>query len=183
MSDSAKPSIVSLGTLLKKHEKKEVEEILSTFVPVYKDSTPAEFLYRRAIIMEQKDLSRTYIATSSNMEIFGFFTLGIKCLRIHEGNQLSKTMLRNMNIEESTGVAQSYLLGQLCRAEGSEAGFGTILMEEALKMARICMEIVGCRMIRLDCSDDMVRYYTKAGFKIIGRNPEGNLNQMMSFLK
>jgi len=175
--------MISLSTLLNKHEKKEVEEILSTFVPVHKDSTPAEFLYRRAIVMEQKDLSRTHIATSGNMEIFGFFTLGIKCLRIHEGNQLSKTMLRNMNIEESTGVAQSYLLGQLCRAEGSEAGFGAILMGEALRMARICMEIVGCRMIRLDCNDDMVGYYKKAGFKIIGKSPEGNLNQMMSFLK
>lgn len=127
MVNQEKYSIMSLSVLLKKLEKKDVEAFISTFVPVHKDSTPAEFLYKQAIMMEMKDLSRTYIATSCNSEIFGFFTLGIKCTRVAEGNQLSKTMLRSMNIEESTGVFQSYLLGQLCRAEGSEAGFGKIL--------------------------------------------------------
>ncbi len=183
MPDSAKHSVVSLSTLLKRYERNEVEEILSTFVPVHKDSTPAEFLYKQAIMMEMKDLSRTYIATPGDMKIFGFFTLSIKCTRIHEGNQLSKTTLRNMNIENSTGVAQSYLLGQLCRAVDSEAGFGRIMLGDAIRKAKICMNIVGCRMIRLDCTDDMVEYYKKAGFKLMGKNPDGDLNQMMSFLK
>lgn len=183
MIDTAKHSTVSLGTLLKKYERKEVEQILSTFVPVHKDSTPAEFLYKQAIMMELKDLSRTYIATPGDMEILGFFSLGIKCLRIQEGNQLSNTTLRNMNIEESTGVAQSYLLGQLCRAENSEAGFGKVMIGEAIRKAQTCMKIVGCKMIRLDCADDMVEYYKKAGFKVIGKNPDGDLNQMMSFLR
>ncbi len=183
MTDSGKYRVVPLSYLLKNHERKEVEEMISDFVPVHKDSSPVEFLHNRAIVMELKDLSRTYFMMSNISKILGFFTLGIKCTRIPEDNQLSKTVLRNMNIEKSTSVAQSYLLGQLCRAADSEAGFGKIMMSEAIDKARTCMEIVGCRMIRLDCNDDMVEYYKKAGFKIINKNPEGCLNQMMSFLR
>lgn len=183
MVNLGKYRVLSLSTILKDKGREEAEETLLTFAPVHKDSTPAEFLYKQAIMMELKDISRTYLLMPNVSKISGFFTLSIKCTRVQKGNQLSKTTLRNMNIEESTGVAQSYLLGQLCRAEDSEAGLGMIMMDEAMRKARVCMEIVGCRMIRLDCNDDMVEYYRKAGFKLMGKNPDGDLNQMMSFLK
>lgn len=183
MGDLSKYKVMSLSAILSNKGREETEEMLLSFAPVHKDSTPAEFLYKQAIVMELKDISRTYLLMPNVSKILGFFTLSIKCTRVQEGNQLSKTTLRNMNIEESTGVAQSYLLGQLCRAEDSEAGFGMVMMYEAMKKARVCMEIVGCRMIRLDCNDDMVEYYKSAGFKFMGKNPDGDLNQMMSFLK
>lgn len=134
-------------------------------------------------MMELKDLSRTHLVMSGDAQIVGFFTLGMKCTRIPEKNCLSNSILKRMNIESATGVAQAYLLGQLCRSKDSQPGFGKELIDYALELVSICRGIVGCRVIRLDCSDDMVGYYEKYGFKVIGKYPGGSLNQMMTLLK
>ena len=42
--------------------------------------------------------------------------------------------------------------------------------------------IVGCRMVRLDCHDELVPYYSEHGFKLITKNEGGELNQMMAFV-
>ena len=87
-----------------------------------------------------------------------------------------------MNIEESTGVSQAYLFGQLARSKQSPEGFGDILIDYALKLFHEAKGIVGCRMVRLDCSDDLVLYYERHGFKLISKNQKKNLNQMMIFI-
>ena len=87
-----------------------------------------------------------------------------------------------MNIEESTGVAQSYLLGQLSRSVKSEKGFGSFLMRVAIDNLKIANKAVGCRMVRLDCQDDLVPYYEQFGFRLVRKNDDGSLNQMITFI-
>lgn len=182
MNDLIDYNLESLSRLLCDNGRETVENFLSGFVPAHGDSSPARFLYDKAITMELKDLSRTHLALSDNLRILGFFTLSIKCMRVPEDNLLSKTSLRDMNIESTTGVAQSYLLGQLCRSEESWVGFGRTLMNEARLKIQACKSNVGCRMIRLDCSDDMVQYYESTGFRRINKNMNGKLNQMYSIV-
>lgn len=175
-------SVLSLKTIIEDIGRDGAELMLSGFVPVCDDASPVKFLREDAIAMELRGLSRTHLVLDNDAQILGFFTLGVKCTRIPEENRLSKSTLKRMNIESATGVAQSYLLGQLCRSKASPPGFGKELINRAFKMISVCNAMVGCRMIRLDCEDGLIGYYEKYGFKLIRCSPDGTLNQMMTIL-
>ena len=139
-----------------------------------------DYLHNRAIMMEKKGMSRTYLAIDRDTnDILGFFSLGMKCMRVPDNTPISKTMRKRMNIDDETGVAQSFLLGQLARSDCSKTGFGAILIDEAINRLIQANRIVGCRLVRLDCSDDVVDYYECKGFKFINKNSQANLNQMV----
>ena len=44
------------------------------------------------------------------------------------------------------------------------------------------MGIVGCRVVRLDCHDELIDYYKAHGFRLITTNDDRSLNQMMAFV-
>lgn len=147
------------------------------------DSATEAFLRHKAIEIELRDLCRTYLAVSDDMRILGFVSVGIKCLSVPERNQLSGKVLKSMNIEAGSGVAQSYLLGQLSRSEDSPKGLGRELLDVAFEKLDSAKRLVGCRMVRLDCHDELIPYYQAHGFRLITRNAEGTLNQMMAFVQ
>ena len=82
--------------------------------------------------MEDRDLSRTYLAMDSNDEIMGFISLGIKCLSIPEKSLLSDRMIQDMFIYPKTGIVQAFLLPQIARSESSHHGFGIELINLAM---------------------------------------------------
>ena len=98
--------------------------------------------------MEKKSMSRTYLAVLGT-RILGYFSIGMKCMRIPDDTPISKNTRKRMNIDEDTGVAQSYLLGQLGRDDSSPTGFGKELLSESLRRLIDANRIVGCRMVRL----------------------------------
>ena len=161
--------LVPLSTLLSKSGEIVTHDVLSTFVPLT-DSSPSQFLEDNAITMEKRDLSRTFLAISDDGIILGFFSLGMKCIRIPDDSLLSTKISKQCNIEPSTKVAQAYLLGQLARSADSPKGFGDVLIQDAVKL------------LRLDCTDELVSYYSRHGFVRIRRNDEQDLNQMMTFI-
>ena len=131
--------------------------------------------------MEKKCECRTYITYDvETLEIMGFFSLGIRCLEVPDECGLSNSLLKKINRSEE-GVAPAYLLGQLSRAEGFK-GFGKILIDEALNRIRAAQEIVGCRVIRLDCADELIGYYQEYGFHFVKKNPDKDLNQMIMLI-
>lgn len=78
----------------------------SFILQVLYDSATESYLREKAIKMERRDLSRTYIALStSEPKVLGYLTLGIKRMTVPNENILSGKVLKRMNIEESTGVA------------------------------------------------------------------------------
>ena len=173
---------VSLSTLIARYGLGKVQNSLNDFVP-YPDDLTDQFIRIKAIAMERRDISRTYLAISkTDGLILGYVTIGMKCMRIPTENMLSNSILKQMNIEESTGVSQAYLFGQLARSKQSSEGFGDKLIDYALKLFREAKRMVGCRMVRLDCSDELVQYYEKHGFRLISKNQKKNLNQMMIFI-
>ena len=175
-------TFVPLSALISRYDAEIIQNNLNDFVPYLNDETD-QFISQKAIAMERRDLSRTYLAISlMDGKILGYVTIGMKCMRVPEENLLSNKVLRKMNIEEDTGVTQAYLFGQLARSKYSSEGFGDILIDYALKLFREAKRMVGCRMVRLDCSDDLIQYYEKHGFKQISKNMKKNLNQMMIFI-
>lgn len=172
-------TVVSLSSLLAEYGETISSEILKDF-DSYADKTTSEFLWEKAIPMEKRDLSRTYLAfNDSDKSLLGFVSIGMKCIRIPEENLLSKNLLRQCNIDDSVGVAQAYLLGQLARSKGSPKGFGDALIDLAIGKVREAKEIVGCRVLRLDCTDELLSYYEKHGFTLIRKNLDKDLNQMV----
>ena len=127
--------------------------------------------------MEKRDLSRTYLVVSrDDANVIGYITLSIKCMAVPKENLLSGKTLKGMNIESSTGVAQSYLLGQLSRSKDAPKGLGGEMLDLAFD------KLGQARMVRLDCHDELIPYYTDHGFRLITKNESGSLNQMMAFV-
>jgi len=113
-----------------------------------------------------------------DMRIFGYVSLSIKCMRVPEDTPLSRNVQRQINVDSRTRVAQSYLIGQLSRSVDAPKGLGAELIRVAMRRIQNSKMNVGCRMVRLDCRDELVPYYQGQGFKLVAHD-EGSLNQMM----
>ncbi|MBQ8644560.1 MAG: hypothetical protein IJ469_07885 [Candidatus Methanomethylophilaceae archaeon] len=117
---------------------------------------------------------------SNGDKIIGYFTIGIKCLQVPDNAPITNSMKKKMNIDGRSKVAQSYLIGQLGRDDDSPKGYGGRLLTEAFHRLHGANTIVGCRMVRVDCSDDLIPYYNRHGFHFILKNEDMNLNQMIA---
>ena len=105
----------------------------------------------------------------------------MKCLNADGlDTDLDPSVVELMNMKD--GVAQAYMLGQLARSDDAERGSGRTMLDEALKRFSVGKEMFGCRMIRLDCKDELVDYYRSFKFHYIRKNEERNLNQMATFI-
>ena len=177
--NSSEYSIISLSDLLEQMGEGIVSKMLSTFKTIAESDTES-FLREKAIEMEKRDVSRTYIGiTSDGITVLGYITISIKCLRVPSENLLSGKTLKHMNIDGETGIAQSYLIGQLSRSKASDRGFGEALMDAAFEHLGEAKRKVGCRLVRLDCHEELVPYYQKHGFKLVSANEDGSLTQMI----
>ena len=170
-----------LSDLLSEVGEETISSLLSTF-RCTADADAEYFLKNRAVMHEKDSVSRTYILLKSDYGkpiIKGYYTLAMKCLAIDEKRTISKKMRKEMNI--NNGIAQSYLLGQLAKADGVEKGFGKIMINRALDTFGKGKEMFGCRTLRLDCKNEskLIDYYISCGFKPIGRADKGDLNRMV----
>ena len=106
-----------------------VYSILQSFRSVY-DSATESFLKEKAVDMEIRDLSRTYLAFSKEDEsILGYITISIKCMRVPDENLLSGKTKKGMNIDSRTNIVQSFLIGQLSRSVNAPKGLGGDLLD------------------------------------------------------
>ena len=177
--------MVSLSELILALGESAVNDVVQTYVSAHEAENPevSTYLREKAISMEKRDLSRTYVSITEDLEICGFVTLGIKCMTVPDDNLLSNSAQRRMNIEFETHVSQAFLLGQLSRSEASAPGQGREFMAFALEMLGEAKRIVGCRGVRLDCKDDLTEYYEDLGFNLVGKNDNKGLNQMIRFIE
>ena len=166
-----------LSGLLVRHTEEYVAKVLSEYRSV-RESDTEDFLHTKAIPMEKRDLSRTFIAMTPDMRILGYVSLSIKCMRIPDDTLLSSNVQRQINVDSRTRVAQSYLIGQLSRSVDAPKGLGAELIGVAIGKIRGSKRNVGCRMVRLDCRDELVHYCRGQGFRMVAHD-EGSLNQMM----
>lgn len=172
-------TVISLSSLLTEYGETVVSEILKDFEP-YADTSTSEFLKEKSDSYgEARFIQDLHRFDDSDKSILGYVSIGMKCIRIPKENLLSRNLLRQCNIDDSIGVAQAYLLGQLARSRCSPKGFGDALIDFAVGKIREAKQIVGCRVLRLDCSDELLSYYEKHGFTQIRKNPDKDLNQMM----
>lgn len=177
-------TIFPMHDIMEEDSEEKVQSLLGTF-RCTRDHDREAFLLNRAVMFEKKGLGRTYIAVSGDA-VVGYFTLGIKCMRIPDDTPFSANTRKKMNIDPTTGVAQSYLLGQLGRSDDSRKGLGACLLRDAIDIVKQANGLVGCRVLRVDCTDDLLDYYRKHGFVLVTRSDYaegmGQLNQMIMII-
>ncbi len=117
---------VPLTDLLSKMDESDITVRLDSF-KCSRDPDREGFLHNKAITFEKRDMARTYLAIMDDA-IVGYFTLSIRCLRVPDDQDISKSLGKKMNIDPDNNVAQSYLLGQLGRADFPYKGIGTDLL-------------------------------------------------------
>ena len=108
--------------------------------------------------------------------------MAVKCFSVGDEHIISSSVLESLNVNR--GVAQSYLLGQVAKADGVEKGLGRKMMDRALLAFSEGNMMFGCRTIRLDCKNEprLVEYYQSCGFVSIGKNRDNALNQMVAIM-
>lgn len=162
-------------------DKTSVEEVLSTFKAV---SSPSKddvesFLKNKAFDMENKGQSVTYLMLNdkklkeNKFVIDGYFTLAIKAFEFCDN--LSKNGRRRIS-GKSDNFVPAFLIGQLAKSTSASHGFGRELLMQAIIHIRQAIQIVGGRLIYLDCKDELVSYYEQNGFKLLQKQKD--LNQM-----
>ena len=182
LTDDSGYSLVSLSEMLDVHGIGVTSAILNSFRSVH-DSATESYLKEKAIDMEVRDLSRTYLAISDDEpKVLGYITISIKCMRVPDENLLSGKTRKSMNIDSRTNIVQSYLIGQLSRSADAPKGLGCYLLDVAFEKLNQARGIVGCRVVRLDCHDELIEYYKAHGFRLITTNDDRSLNQMMAFV-
>lgn len=183
MADSY--TILSLSSLIKNNSFEAIQNIINSFNSVQKSDTEI-FLKMKAIEMEIRDICRTFVAFSNDGVILGYVTIAIKCFRVPDNNMLSKKTIKRMNIEsrveDGFKVAQAYLIGQLSRSKDAPKGLGKELLDVAFDKLGCAKDLVGCRVVRLDCHDELISYYANHDFNLIKKNEGNTLNQMVAFI-
>ena len=173
--------MIQLNELMKERGKNELSSLLTRF-KCSRNKDTEDFLKNTSVRHDRRDISRTYLAIDtddSEQNILGYFTLALKCLTLNE-SELSPELIKSMNMKQ--GVAQAYLIGQLARADDAVPGLGKKMLDEAMNAFSWGKSKFGCRMIRLDCKDELIDYYASQGFQIIGKNYDKDLNQMAIFM-
>jgi len=169
--------LFSMQELMMTKDEKEISKILSGF-KCSRNRDSERFLKNASLIHEKRSISRTYLMMDGG-KISGFFTLALKCLGLNEAD-LKQDLVESMNLKD--GIAQSYLLGQVAKSDNAEQGLGRDMINLAFGLFSRGKEMFGCRMVRLDCRDELINYYRSCGFQQIRRNTDLNLNQMAAFI-
>lgn len=107
--------LIPLRLLLKDEQLSEsdIQTRLDTF-ECSRNRDLEQFLHRNAIANEKKELTRTYLAVSSDDRILGYLSLNLRCGIVPPGS-VSKSLYKKLNVQEDTGVARMYLIAQLGR--------------------------------------------------------------------
>ena len=162
--------LVSLEKLLKNWSSENVEKLLRTF-KCGRDGDVEDFLIQKAISFHKKLRSRTYLFLSNDRKnVLAYVTLGIKCLQIPEKNLLSNNIRKKMDVHK--GVSQSYLLGQIGKADGVEKGIGSMLIRFAISIFSQSFRSIGCRTVKLDCKHGLIKFYEKNGFHLMSQKKD-----------
>jgi len=172
--------VIPLKHFIEKKPDQNINEVLSGF-SCSKDTSVQNYLRKIAIKHETSRISRTYLIFDSDPKkrLVAYITIAIRCLNLGD-EQCDVTLLDEMNV--NGGIAQSYLVGQLGKIDGYDKKVGEFAMDFALDLIEEASQIVGCRAVRLDCRDDLLKYYQRKGFRLLNRNNEKDLNRMVMIL-
>lgn len=154
-------------------DKTSLQEVFSSFKSYKGDKDIESFLQKKAIANEEQNISRTYLMindeqwANGKVQIDGYFSLALKVVKLED---ISNTKKKAISKSADHDVS-AYLIGQLARSKGTDKGIGKLVLEEALSRIKSSQDLVGGRIVYLDCKETLKPYYEKQGFKELQKNP------------
>ncbi len=155
-------------------DKTSLQEVFSSFKSYKGDKDIESFLQKKAIPNEEQKISRTYLIINdekwekNEIQIDGYFSLALKVIKLGDISNTKKKSIAKSTVNDDVAA---YLIGQLARGKDTDKGFGTLLLHEAIARIKSCQELVGGRIVYLDCKEAVKPYYEKQGFIELQKNP------------
>lgn len=165
-----------------------VAKALSDFECAYSNDDAEDvvyFLLKKAIPYEHDGYTRTYLIINDvkweqgEIQIDGYFSIAIKNIYF---KHTDPKILDAIFGEKSKNNYPAYLIGQLARGKYSPKGSGACYLQLALNYIANASEIVGGRLVYLDCSKDRQAYYEDKGFAFLQNKHNSNLIQMYKII-
>jgi len=169
-------NVTPLRKVLAAYPQDYLSKTLSSF-SCERDKDVESFLKDKAIMYEKRHLSRTYLMFAENetRDLDAYFTVAVSSMDV-SSLECSNELRKKMNIND--GFAQSYLIGQLGKRDGSPSGLGRSALLCAMEVIKGANLKAGCRVVTLDCKPSLVKYYADNGFADVGKNEKNGLRRM-----
>ena len=182
--------LISLQKLAEMTSEETLSEVISSF-KCPKDNDIEGFLYNKAILFDRKGKSKTHLLLNQDaletgsVEILAYFSLAIHLLKLPESTSASQIrrldgLYARKGSEPITEIP-SFLIGQLAKNDTYTSSIsGALLLEYALSAIASAEEIVGGRVVYIECRDipQVVSFYETNGFKVLRQDPDDGLIQM-----
>jgi len=144
----------------------EFEESLLRFKCQYGCAELDSFLHNRALEFDKRKLCKTYLVVEQEpFCIIGYYSVGIKAVELGD---ISKSQRAKMTSGDrgATHIA-AFILAHIAKDLdcGKQLPKGEIL-KRALGTIKEAQNIVGGRLIYLDCRKELVQYYLDGGFEV-----------------
>jgi hypothetical protein len=173
----------------------KVSEVFSSF-RCSKDQDIGFFIKEKAIIYEKKAKSRTYLIFDRDVMLDGeykllaYFAIALQTLKIPEDtspNQIRKLNgLYSKKGNDIISEISAFLIGQLGRNDFyAEKITGDEILEYALSVLSRVQELIGGRVVFIECKDkpELIKFYSRNGFKVFRQDPDDKLIQMVRLLQ
>lgn len=144
------------------------------------------FLSTNAIVYEKEDTTRTYILINDeewargNLRIDGYFSIALKVLCFSK--EVDDAVISEMFGGGRASNRVAFLIGQLARSLDAPKGTGEFLLNEAQHYIAGVSDVIGGRIIYLDCEESLVPYYESNGFEFLQHKHKSPLIQMYKIL-
>lgn len=191
-------TILDLNTYLQHYSSESILSALSSFESREGSEDLCLFLQKRCdeggipldnfIDFERKHLCRIYFVLSDQIE-----NTGEKCvLNLKDETRhvlgyfsVSAKTLYSTNISEDQKLLPkknivTYLIGHLCKNTSYDwSGGGEFMLQQCFEIIESVHLKIGIEFILIECSADLIEYYSKQQFIKIGFNPKNSLYQMI----
>lgn len=171
-------AIIPLSELLKTDEALSLVERALVSFKCEKNSDEEDFLHNKAIQYERSNKARTYLVfDESYQHLLGYFTVAFKSIDL---KNVSKSKRKDMTAGEDVETYSSYLIGHIAKNSDTETGLeGTQLLQHAKNVIAEARDLIGGRLIYIDCKDieKLKFFYLKNGFKYFNTSEKTGLLQ------
>ena len=171
--------VASLGSLITEYvdQKGSLEDLQRAFSSFHcaKNEDEEDFLHNKAIGFEQSNKARTYLIFDDE-GIAAYFSLAIKTIDLQD---ISLSKKKDMLAGETAKTYSAFLIGHIAKNDRVKESLGDYILNNAISLLLQAQEIVGGRLVYLDCKDiePLKAFYQENGFKYFQTSPESKLLQ------
>ncbi|WCN11340.1 acetyltransferase [Marinomonas mediterranea] len=133
-----------------------------------------------SIRFEKEDRGRTYFIVDDACILLAYFTLTTKEVTLSAA--ASKSQKKTLKASSDTLKVKAHLIGQIGKNENVRDNPINLklILEEAYCIIDQARQLIGGRVIILECENKLVQLYEKHGFKVLQTSPDIKDNTLIT---